>query len=311
MAEIRPIKFSQELQSQLFPDNAFYKKSISETGIGIDVERVEIPQAGAAGTVGVGVPATLPLTITQRTDDLKFYNVQQLFMDEPVLISDENEIVTNYNKRNDIQTAMSMAINSKAADIAATEWGATNAANLVRTSDTATRTTSIVGATGARKRIAYADLVNLRGVMNKQNAPVGQWFGLITPDMVDDIFLLDKLTDQEKVQLALVRTGEIGMIFGIKLQMRWNATLGHNGVFYDNTATPVKQALGAAVPATANGAGIFWHQRLVRHAEGHSKTYIRRDAPEYLGTIVNSKVRFGAAFNRSDQVGIVTLVEAQ
>lgn len=309
MAELRPIKFSQELQSQLFPDNAFYKKSISETGIGIDVERVEIPQAAAAGTVGVGVPGTLPLTITQRTDDLKFYNVQQLYMEEPVLITDENEIVTNYNKRNDILTAMAMSINSKAADIAATEWGST--LNIVRTTDTATRVTSIVGATGNRKRIAYVDLVNVRGVMNKQNAPVGQWYGLITPDMVDDIFLLDKLTDQEKVQLALVRTGEIGMIFGIKLAMRWNSQLGHNGVFYDNTATPVKQALGAAVPATANGAGIFWHQRLVRHGEGHAKTYIDRDKPEYLGTVVNSKVRFGATFNRTDEVGIVTLVEAQ
>ena len=305
--EIRPIKFSQELQRELFPDNAFYKKSISETGIGIDVETVQIPQAAAAGDVGVGVPGTLPLTITERTDDIKSYSVQQLYMLEPQLVSDENEIVTNYNKRQDMQRAMGMAINSKAADIAATEWGSN--LNIVRTTDTAVRATQIVGATGNRKRIKYDDLVNIQTEMNRMNAPVGKWYGLLTPAMVSDIFLLDKLTDMDKTQLALIRTGEIGIIFGISFMMRINSQLGHAGVFYDNTATPVKKALGAAVVATDNAAGIVWHERLVRHAEGHAKTYIDRDKPEYLGTVINSKVRFGATYNRTDEVGIIALVE--
>jgi hypothetical protein len=305
--EIRPIKFSQELQRELFPDNAFYKKSISETGVGIDVETVQIPQAAAAGDVGVGVPGTLPLTITERTDDIKSYAVQQLYMLEPQLVTDENEIVTNYNKRQDMQRAMGMAINSKAADIAATEWGSN--LNIVRTTDTAVRATTIVGATGNRKRIKYDDLVNINTVMNEMNAPVGKWYGLLTAGMVSDIFLLDKLTDADKTQLALIRTGEIGIIFGISFMMRVNSQLGHAGVFYDNTATPLKKALGAAVVSTDNAAGIIWHERLVRHAEGHNKTYIDRDKPEYLGTVINSKVRFGATYNRKDEVGIIALVE--
>ena len=49
---------------------------------------------------------------------------------------------------------------------------------------------------------------------------------------------------------------------------------------------------------------------MVRHAEGNAKTYIDRDKPEYLGTILNSKVRFGATKNRTDEKGVVTLVEA-
>ena len=305
MAEIRPIKFSQELQRELFPDNAFYKKSVSETGIGIDVETVQIPQAAAAGSVGVGVPGALPLTITERTDDIKSYAVQQLYMEEPILITDENEIVTNYNKRMDIIRAMSMAINSKAADIAATEWGSN--LNIVRTTDTATRAVEVVGATGTRKRIKYDDLVNVRAEINRMNAPVGNWWGLLTPSQIDDLFLLDKITDSERTQIALVRTGEVGMLFGIKIMMRYNATLGHTGVFYDTAAA--KKALGAAVVSTDCAAGIFWHERLVRHAEGNAKSYIDRDKPEYLGTVVNSKVRFGATFNRTDEVGTVTLVD--
>lgn len=308
MAEIRPIKFSKELQSQLFPENAFYKNSITESGIGIDVERVEIPQAAALGVVGIGNPSTLPLTITQRTDDIKFYNVQQLYMEEPVLITDENEIVVNYNKRADIQTSMSLSINTKAGDLAATAWGAILAGNIVRTTDTATRTTEIVGATGTRKKIAYADLVALNGLINRQNAPVGQWYGLLTAAMVDDIFELDKLNEADKAQIAIIKTGKIGTIFGIQFMMRHNRTLGHSGISYNVDAT-VKKAIGAAVVATDNAAAIIWHNRLVRHAEGHAKTYIDRDKPEYLGTVINSKVRFGATFNRADEVGIVALVE--
>ncbi len=310
MAEIRPIKFSQELQKELFPDNAFYKKSISETGIGIDVETVQIPQAAAAGDVGIGVPGALPLTITERTDDIKSYPVQQLYMLEPKLITDENEIVVNYNKRADIQTAMASAINSKAADIAATAWGANLAGNMVRTSDTAVRVTEVVGATGNRKRLAYADLAALNGIMNRQNAPAGgSWYGVLTAAMIDDIFLIDKLTDMDKVQLALIKTGKIGVIFGVSFVLRHNATLGHAGLLYDNTATPVKSAVDAAVAAADNAASFVWNSRLVRHAEGHAKTYIDRDKPEYLGTVINSKVRFGATFNRTDEVGIVAIIE--
>ena len=310
MAEIRPIKFSNELQSELFPENEFYKNSIAETGIGINVEKVQIPQAGASGSVGVGEPSSLPLTITKRTDDIKEYNVSQLYLEEPKLITNENEIVINYNKRADIQTSMALDLNTKAGDIAATEWGATLAANIVRTTGTTNRATEIVGATGNRKRLIYDDLVNMKGVMNRSNTPAGRWFGLLTAAMVDDIFLIDKLTDADKVQLAKVQDGEIGVIFGVRWMMRHNDTLGHSGIIYDNTATPVKKAVGAAVAATDNAAAIIWHERLVRHAEGNAFTYILRDHPAYLGTILNSSVRFGATFNRSDQKGIVTIVEA-
>jgi hypothetical protein len=148
-------------------------------------------------------------------------------------------------------------------------------------------------------------------VFNSQNLPAsGQIWGLLTPAMVNDIFELDKLTDEEKAQLAIVRTGQIGTIFGFKFIMRYNSTLGHTGVFYDNTGTPVKKALGAAVAATDNAASIFWHESMVRHAEGHAKTFIDRDNPLYLGTLMNNKVRFGAAISRDDEKGVVTLVES-
>ncbi|GAG01041.1 unnamed protein product, partial [marine sediment metagenome] len=158
--------------------------------------------------------------------------------------------------------------------------------------------------------IDYEDLVNVRRLINKQNAPNGTWFGLMTPAQIDDLFLIDKITDMERTQIALIRTGEVGTLFGIRIMMRWNSLLGTNGMSYDNSGTPVPKAVNAAAAATDNAASLFWHERLVRHAEGHAKTYIRRDDPSYLGTILNSKVRFGATFSRTDEVGIVSLIES-
>jgi hypothetical protein len=231
-------------------------------------------------------------------------------MKEPKIITDENEIVISYNKRADIQMSMAEAINTKAGDIAATAWGATLAANIVRTTGTTNRATEIVGATGNRKRLIYDDLVNMKGIMNRSNVQGGSWWGLLTAAMVDDLFLIDKLTDADKVQLAKVQDGEIGRIFGVQWMMRHNDTLGHSGIIYDNTATPVKKAVGATVAATDNAAAIIWNDRKVVHAEGNAKTFINRDKAEYLGTIVNSKVRFGASNKRTDEKGLVVIVEA-
>lgn len=310
MADINPIMYSRELQKQLFPDNEFYKKSITETGIAIDVTSIQIPQAGDIGAVATGEPSSTPLTAVKRTDDIKSYDVQQLYMEDPILVTDENEIVTTYNKRSDIQTAQAMALNTKAGDIAANAWGATLASNIIRTSSTEERATEIVGATGNRLRLAYADLVAMQGIMNRSNAPVGNWYGLLTPAMADDLFLLDKLTDADKAQVALIKTGKIGMIFGVNFMLRYNPLLGTNGLSYDDSATPVKKAVGAAGAADDNGAALIWHERLVRHAEGHAKTYIDRDNPLYLGTILNSKVRFGATYSRGDEVGVISIVES-
>ena len=44
------------------------------------------------------------------------------------------------------------------------------------------------------------------------------------------------------------------------------------------------------------GPTVYDHAHL-----GHAKTYIDRDKPDYLGTVLNSKVRFGATYSRADR----------
>lgn len=313
MAEMKPIKFSKELQKQLFPDNSFYKKSMIDGGIAPDVETVEIPIAGLIPEAQVGDPSTLPLSSTERTDEVKSYSVQQVYV-PPVLVRNENEIVTNYGKLQDVVSQFSERINEKCADIAATNWGADSSINsdyVIPTTGTDSRTTSLVGATGSRKRVIYDDLVNVRNAFNKMNSPAGgKLYALWTPDMLGDLFLLDTLTDSEKTQIVNIRNGEVGTLFGFTSMMRWNTALGSIGLSY-STDGSTKRAIGETVVSTDNAATLFWNSALVRHAEGNAKTIINRQVPGYLGgTIIESVIRFGATQNRNDGVGVVSLYEA-
>jgi hypothetical protein len=313
MAQISPIKFSNELQKQLFPNNEFYKKSRTETGIGADVENVEIPVSGDVGEALSGDPAVLPLQIQTRTDSKKSYAVQQLYTN-PYSVRREEEIVLNYNKLQDIAMSLSMSINTRAARIAAINWGATLATNIVRTTNTTTRTSAITGTTGLRKKIAKVDILNVLTKFRKMNLPnlgAGSIWGLITPEMAQDLLEIQEFVDADKTgeQQSRLLSGEFAFIAGMNLMLRSDND-GSCGVIYSNDSTPAKKAIDAAVAATDNGAAIFWHPMMVRHAEGNAATFIDRGKPEYLGaSIISSVVRFGATFDRPDEKGIVALVE--
>lgn len=310
MAEMKHIKFSKDLQKVLFPDNGFYKKSRTEGGIGADVEKVEIPIAGSIPAAKSGDPAVLPLAAVERTDEVKEYPVEQVYV-PPVLVRRENEIVTNYGKRMDVISQFADQINTRVSDIAAVNWGTVGGGdNIVRSTGTTSRATSLVNGTGNRKRIIYDDLVNVKGLFNKMNLPGGGgMFALWTPDMIDDLFLIDKLTDADKVQIANVRNGMVGTIFGFTSMMRWNENKGSNGLVYSTDAS-VKRTIDEANQADDVAAALFWHSGLVRHAEGNAKTIINRDVPGYLGaTIIEAVVRFGATQSRKDGKGVVSLVE--
>jgi hypothetical protein len=310
MAQISPIKFSKELQKQLFPDNSFFKKSRTETGIGADVESVEIPIAGDVGGALSGNPV-LPVAITSRTDTKKSYSVEQLYT-KPYLVTREESIVLNYDKISDLAQSLSMSINTRAANIAATEWGATLSSNIVRTTGSTGRASVVTGTTGNRKPIIKADMLDVRKLFNRMNLPsLGKdsiW-GILTPEMVDDLLNIAEFVDADKTgELSKLKNGEIGYIMGMNLMMR-NNDIGSTGVMYSIDAG-IKRTVDEALAVTDNAAAIFWHKSMVRHAEGHAETIINRKPAGYLGgTVIESVVRFGATFDRTDQKGIVALVE--
>ena len=312
MADLRPQKYDNILQKNLFPDNAFYKKSMLDGGIAADVETVNIPEAGAVPSAKIGVPASFPLTVSQRTDSYKSYSVTQLYT-EPILITDEEAILVNYNKLENIASDHANALNVKSADIAAYEWANTGgSSNIILTTGTTTRATEVVGATGNVKRIVKDDIMKVKNYFMKMNLPnLDGIMGLITPAQWNDLMNIDDFVNYEKLGLVgKLEKGILGRIMGIEFMVRWNDSYGANVVYTVGGAAKKAVHTGSAIASTDKSAAIFWHPSFVRHAEGNSKTYIDRDNLAYLGTLLNSKVRFGATKNKTDEKGVVTLVEA-
>ena len=315
MTQLSRRKFSTELQKEVFPDNLFINQSRTEGGIAPDVENVDIPVSGSVSKAKSGDPETLPLQITAREDTFKSYPVEQLYT-EPQLIRNEEQIVLNYNKLQDLAQSLSLSINTRAGDIAATNWGATLATNISQTTGTGTgntRASTVTGTTGDRRRITKLDMLTVKRAFNKMNLPnlgKGSLYGLLTPEMVEDLLLIPEFVDYDKTgEISKLQNGEIAFIAGFNLMMR-NSDIGSTGVMYSEATTPVKRTVDEAIAATDNAAAIFWHKSMVRNAQGNAAKFIDRDKPEYLGgTLISSVVRFGATFDRPDQKGIYTLVE--
>jgi hypothetical protein len=304
MAQISPKLFSQDLAKQIFPDNVFYTKGSKDIAAG-NMDSVDIPIAGIQGVAKSGTPV-LPLTITERADDIKNYALTQVWA-EPILVKREEDIVLNYNKQADVARVMGEAIATKCADITANAWGHATATLTVPTSGAA-RTTTLVGATLTRKAITKVDLMAVRNMFMKQNISLQGIIGVVTPDQYNDILGIAEFVDFEKTGVtSKLELGIIGRILGMDIMVRWNDALGSIGLHYD--AVGVKKANGV-VAATDCAAALFFQPNLVRFAEAFPETIINRKPAGYLGgTVIEAVVRFGATQSRGDGKGVVVLRE--
>ena len=309
MAQISPKLFSKDLAVEIFPANVFYTKGFKDIAAG-DVTSVDIPIAGNIGTAKKGHP-TLPLTIKQRSDSVLNYALTQLYCD-PVFVPREEDIVLNYSKQLDLTRAMGESISSLAADLTANIWGvtgSTTSGRVVMTTGTA-RATDLVGASGNRKAITKADFLNVRKAFMKQNIPLNGIIAVVTPQQYTDILGIAEFVDFEKTGvMTKLAEGVVGRILGFDIMVRWNETLGSIGLHYDATGANKKDL--ASVDATDAPAALFFHPRYVRYAEAFPETIINRKPAGYLGgTIIEAVVRYGASHSRTDQRGVVVLVEA-
>lgn len=309
MPEIRTTVYSKELQKELFPDNSFYKKSMAETGVAIDAVAVEKPQQNAIPKAKVGEPETLPLKVTAAFDGKSTYPVELVYA-PPILITQQSELLTNYGKRQSKQQQQAGVINTKCAEIAAVNWGPTVQSNILKTSGVA-RVSNVLGLTGNRKAAAKDDMLKVLNLMLRMNVSgiPGQWFGLVTPDFYTDLLGISDFVDYTKTGFtSKLEQGIIGKLMGVELMSRGNEA-GHTGLLYNNAGTAVKRAIDE-LAATDRPANLFWHDKMVCHAEGVLSTSINPDRADYLGgTLISSSVRFGAAVNRDDQKGVIVLLE--
>jgi len=307
MAELRKEVYSKELAGRLFPNNEFFTKAYKEN-LAMDAIAIKIPQSGSVPGAVIGQPKQLPLPIKSVTDDSLTINVYPIIA-PPVLIDNETEITVSYNKRAQYQQQQADTINTAAADIAAVEWGPTTAARIISTTGSA-RATSVTGLTGTRLAMTVADFVKAKVTLMKQNlgANMGNLYALLTADAYTDIMLLPDFVSYEKLGLtSRLIEGVVGRFMGFDIMVRVN-DYGHVGVTY--TAANAKNALGVTTAAaTDRPANLFWSDKYAAYAHSGVNSDINGGPGLVGGKVIEAWTRFGAGLKRSDQKGIVAVVE--
>lgn len=312
MAEINPIKYSSELQKQLFPDNSFYKKALQENGIADTTERVERPIQGNLRKAKSGVPTTLPLQVDIARDDSDYYSTDLVYA-PPIVVDFPGEFALNYNKRAAKQLQQAGTINTRIATIAAINWGPTAAAQVLKTSG-ASRASNVVAASGSflnnRKAITKTDMIKVHNLLMRMNMSgiQGNFYGLVTADFYSDLLGIPEFVDYDKTgNNSKLEAGIIGRIMGIELMVR-STDDASTGLLYSTGYA--KKAIEADVAVTDCPANLFWHDKMVASAEGVARTSVNADKAEYLGaTVLSSWTRFGASWARADQKGVISLLE--
>lgn len=337
MAEVRIKIFSRDLQKNLFPDNAFFKRSKkdpSSNALSIDIPQAQGQARAKIGnvqidydTAGDNLTAADKLTAIKRINTLLNYPNQNFFV-VPVIIDKNNQDgELSYDKLQQIREEMAEELNTQIANWAAVKWGPTVAGNILKTTGATTRTSLIVGGyNGLVKRITFQDLLNVRKEAMKQQKMGGRWYVLPTPEQWEDIMLIPEFRDFEKTgNQTLLKAGVIGTWLNMTwLEPRQNDDLEAN-IIYDTTVptAPTKvDYIGAVdgdgrtietLTATANSvsAVLFWNDRMVRRSEGRNNAFFRANDPEFQADIISANVRFGASFGRSDNKGVIALVETR
>lgn len=305
MGQIQTTVYSRELQKQLFPDNSFYKKAISETGMAANAKTFEIPNLTSVNEAKCDDRVVLPLPVVKSTDD-KVTGTMREFYCDPILVENEEEIIASYSKRQNKQIQQSFSLNSKCGDYAAYQWLPTLAANILVT-DGAARATNVVGLTGNRKAITKANILAVYNKLLRMNAKQlpGTLNALLTPDAYTDLLGIADFVDYEKIGRAdKLTNGIVGMLCGIDIMVR--SKDGHIGALFTAANARIK---AVATAATDRPVNLFWHSGMVCEAEANVLTMIDENSPVYLGTVINASVRFGAEKCRLDEAGLVAVAE--
>lgn len=300
-----------DIESNLYANNAFLNVIGKDDSAYVSYKTVHLPQAGSKPTVVID-RASLPAAITQRTDADLTYNLKE-FTTNPILIQDTEAVQVSYNKRQDVLSDHIKQLSSSVANNALYSWAASGSGRIVRTSGSAVSGALAPSATSTRKAITLQDLQDARTILASDDINQDEEFYLIMPaSMYWSQFVgIDKISKflEFGANTPVLPTGVVNRILGINIVIRSSV------VVYDNTGTPVIKATGSnglpSSPAAADNMGcILTSKYAVRKAIGQTKVFDNMGDPTFYGDVFSALVLHGAAKARTNQEGIVSIVQA-
>jgi hypothetical protein len=293
-----------DIAENVFADNTFLSECRDDSEF-LSGKVVHLPQAGATPNTQKN-RTQLPATAQKRTDTTADYTVDELTTD-PVVLQMTEEIEASYPKRQSILHDHVETLATGAADIASYVWTPDRAANIVSTSGAARAAYKAFQA-GNRKAFTKQDILNAQRVLNGQNVPQAGRCCLIDSDLLMDLLLIPEFTQAYAIgQNSTVTDGSIAKLFGFKFYVRSNTTLF--------TGAGAKKSPDVAAATTDNVSALFWHPTFVRFAKGtktNGGVQVFEDAanPLFFGDVFSALLRVGGKIARTDQRGVVAVIEA-
>lgn len=299
--------WAKDIQDNFYQNNEFLAKS-TDHSMWVNFKTVHIPQVGAASTVEKN-RSILPATIGSRTDTDLTYNLNEYTID-PILLTNLEEIQISYNKRSSVMFNIMEALKYTVATQTLYSWAPSGASRIVSTTgSTSTYNLPHSTATGSRKMLTLADLSAAKLKLDNDNVPkTGRV--LLIPDYMFDIDLLNisNVAQAQAFGSPVLPNGVVARIMGFDIYTRPDV------LCYDNTGTPVIKAINGdgsltTAATTDQGAGIAYHPSFVAKAMGDIKMFYRENDPVYYGNVLSGLMMHGAAKLRTDQKGIVAIVQ--
>lgn len=251
-----------------------------------------------------------PATIGQRTDSELTYNLNQYTAD-PILIQNLEELQISYDKRKSVLFNMMAKLQFVVSTQTLYSWAPSGASRIVRTSgSTSTLNLPHTTATGSRKMTTIADVTNLKSILDKDNIPQSGRILLVPEYMYNiDILNISGIVQAYQFGSAVAPNGVVARLMGFDIMIRSEVLV------YDNTGTPVIKAINGngaltSAAATDNGAAIAFHPNYVAVALGTITPYYNENKAEYYGSLFSAEVMHGSTKLRTDQKGIVALVQS-
>ena len=302
---LMPEIWANTIEEQLYAENGFMKLS-QDHGAYINAQSVHLPQAGTAPKVTKNRKVG-PAANDQRTDDVLTYSLNRYYV-QPRVIEFLDELQTNYPLRSSTMAHSNSALHDRIAVETLIAWAATNAAKIVRTSGAAGTANAPTGATGVRKLVTTEDIRSLAMIMDNDNVPSQGRYLMMDTYMYYELFGIDHLLRKDYMNKAALPSGVIDVLFGFNIMMRTGTPV------YTNAGTPAVKPLsdeGVATAAAAdNRSCTAWHPSFVAQALGDINVFINEKDANNFGTVFSANLLHGASKTRTDQKGVVSLVQA-
>ena len=294
----------RDIEEVLFAkNNEFLRNSVSHDQFVTD-KTVHVPQAGSLP--GATKNRTVfPAPVIDRTDTLLDYDLDAFSVD-PVRIGNIDAVQVSYAKR---QSVMSQHLNILM-DIIAKEgifnWASDASDNQVRTTGALVDTNLPTGATSTRRKVLLADIAQMAQVMDDQDVPDNGRFLMLPSKMYYELFSINDLIRDDIIGETTLPAATIKKVLNFNFMKRSSNTV----VKYDDASTPQRKAVGSAATDDANFGAIAWHEDFVSTALGGIEVFENEGDATMYGTVISAEILSKTSKLRSDEAGIVTLIQA-